>query len=249
MSVWFISDIHLKTQEERNGEILLRFLHLLIDEQKKAPLTLFLLGDIFDFWVSDHRVFQKKFSKLVAALQALKQAGAEVIYFEGNHDLHLDRYWQKKLGIQVYKEAQYFHIQGIDFRCEHGDLINIEDEAYIKFRKFVRHPLVEFMGHSIPGIVWDWLGQRLSSYSAKDSRVYREEHEVIMKKMIHAHAERSFEEKKFNYIITGHMHVIDVYELKSNSNKAVSINLGSWLGNEVKALQINKEGYQWIMLK
>lgn len=249
MSVWFISDIHLKSEEERNGEILLRFLLFLQSEQKNAPLTLFLLGDIFDFWVSDHSVFQRKFSKLVQALKELKDMGAEIIYFEGNHDLHLDRFWQKQLGIQVYENAQNFHIQGIEIRCEHGDLINLDDDAYIKFRKFVRHPAIEFLGHAIPGLVWNWLGQRLSTHSAKNSRVYRAEHEVVLKKMIHHHAERSYQEKSFNYIVTGHMHVFDVYEFYSNSHKATSINLGSWLGNEVKALHINKEGYQWITLK
>ena len=32
MEAWFISDIHLKDMKERNGEILLRFLHSLADK-------------------------------------------------------------------------------------------------------------------------------------------------------------------------------------------------------------------------
>ena len=42
---YFISDIHLDNMQERNGEILLRFLHSLA-AQEKVP-DLYLLGDIF----------------------------------------------------------------------------------------------------------------------------------------------------------------------------------------------------------
>lgn len=247
MSFWFISDIHLKSQKERNGEKLLRFLHFIENEAQNEKIHLFFLGDIFDFWVSDHQVFQRTFSNIIEICLRLKSKNVELYFFEGNHDLHLANFWNKKMGFQVFTEPHYFNFDNFTIRCEHGDLINIHDEAYKKFRKFVRHPIIEFLGHHLPGFFWNWLGHRLSQHSSKSSRVYRVEHNVEMVKMIRAHAQRSYNEKPFQYIITGHMHIRDEFQF-GPENKVCSINLGTWLTEDVYALKIHNQHYEWVKL-
>jgi UDP-2,3-diacylglucosamine hydrolase len=92
---YFVSDLHLKSKEERSAQIFVRFLKRLQDEQQLTHL--FLLGDIFDFWVSDHSYFIEKFHPIVEEIDRITRRGIEVHYFEGNHDLHLERYWYRKL--------------------------------------------------------------------------------------------------------------------------------------------------------
>lgn len=247
MEAWFISDIHIKTMQERNSQILLRFLHSLAEKNPK-DIHLFLLGDIFDLWVGGHSFFIRKFRPLVDALQSLKESGAMITYIEGNHDVHIDKFWTKELGIEVFVNAQYYNLNGLTVRVEHGDLINLEDKAYLRYRSVVRHPVVEAIGHVIPGEIWEQIG----SYAAKKSRVrsqeYRSLHESKLIEMIRAHAPRAYLEKSFDVIVSGHMHVFDDCELEVDGRKIRSLNLGSWYGQEVRVLKMSGQVLQWVTL-
>ena len=237
MKAWFISDIHIKSLNERNSNILLRFLHSL---QHKECTHLFLVGDIFDFWVGDDIFFYKKFQPIVEALIRLKEKKIEIIYFEGNHDVHITDFWQKKLGMKVFHEDQYFQIGNKKVRVSHGDLINSGDIAYQRYRKVYRHKATEIITRSIPGLVFDRIGEMMSQYSRKKSSVRRRQGGEDLRKMIRQYAEQSYKENEFDYIITGHMHVKDEYSF----NKACSINLGSWF-EQPQAFWITNEESGW----
>jgi UDP-2,3-diacylglucosamine hydrolase len=227
---YFVSDIHLESMEERNGQNLLRFLRFL--NTQDVPVDLYFMGDIFDFWLSDHKVFVEKFKDLYPPLIELKSKGSRLVFFEGNHDIHIKPYWQKKLGFKVYKKAHYEKIGNLQVRLEHGDLINLEDHAYLKWKAFTQNPINEFLAHRLPGRFWDWLGRKLSEKSRARSFHFRVENEESIKEMIRHHAHRSFLEKPFDLIITGHMHVKVDEVFDVNGKISRNINLGTWRGEE-----------------
>jgi UDP-2,3-diacylglucosamine hydrolase len=245
---YFISDIHLENMQERNGEILLRFLHFLA-EQKEVP-DLYLLGDIFDFWISGHKVFVKKFEPLWEPLKKLKERGANLVYFEGNHDLHLHPFWKKKLGFELFANAEYRRIGGYNIRLEHGDLMNPNDTVYLKWRAFTRNPRYEFLAHILPGFVWDWVGNKLSENSRKKSRQYTKRNEEPIREMVREHALKAYQEKPFDILISGHMHVHLDEKVQGLDRPVRNINLGSWLGGEnPRALCIEGQQISWVELK
>ncbi|MES3038560.1 MAG: UDP-2,3-diacylglucosamine diphosphatase [Bdellovibrionota bacterium] len=245
MKAYFLSDIHLKSVNERNGEILLRFFNSLIQDPDVTHL--FLLGDIFDLWVSGGKAFVRKYEKVVAPLFHLEKKGVEIIFFEGNHDLHIDPYWEKVLGAQVFQEAQYFHLQGLQIRLEHGDLINLEDKNYLKLRSFWRNPIVEFIGHLLPGFVWMKVGDLWSPKSRKKSAVRQRDNSEQIRQMIRFHASRAYAEAPFDAILTGHMHVKDDYVFEVEGKKVRSINLGSWY-QEPCALLLENSEFRFVPL-
>jgi len=233
--------------QERNSDILLRFLHSL-REKKPQELHLFLLGDIFDLWVGGSNVFVNKFKPLVEALRELKSAGARITYIEGNHDVHIDSFWQKKLGIEVFVEAQFYKINGLEIRVEHGDLINLDDETYLKYRAFIRRSWVKPLSWLIPGKVWDEVGNYAARKSRKKSHVYRIRNEEKLHQMIRTHAERVYGEHPYDAIVSGHMHVHDDYRFQAQGKEARSFNLGSWYGDEVKVLKLSGQQFEWITI-
>ncbi len=241
---YFVSDIHLDSMNERNGHNLLRFLHWIAADEKVCDL--YLLGDIFDFWLSDHGVFVKKFEPLWAPLRTLKKRGSRLVYIEGNHDLHIAPFWGKKLGFEVYTEALYESISGFQVRLEHGDLINLNDEAYLKWRSLIRHPLVVPFGHFLPGRFWKKVGETLSEKSRNKSRPYRQENEADIRRMIHDHAIRSYQDNPFDVLISGHMHVKVDETLSLSGKKVRNINLGSWLEPEPQVLCLEPDKISWI---
>lgn len=244
MSTYFISDLHIKDINERNGIVLLRFLNFLAEQKNPEKNQLFMLGDIFDLWVSDHSNFAEKYKALVDACRRLKDLGTKITYFEGNHDVHIDEFWTKHLGVEVYVEAHYFNIDGTTFRMEHGDLINQNDVTYLRYRSIIRHPIVEQIGHMIPGEVWDWVGGRASKKSRRASSKYRIERANELVQMIRAHGQQAYSQRAFDVIISGHMHVFDDYEFQVQQKNVRSINLGSWL--EVpNALEFSSGKFIW----
>jgi UDP-2,3-diacylglucosamine hydrolase len=245
---YFVSDIHLENMQERNGQILLRFLHSLATQEN--PPDLYFLGDIFDLWLSGHKVFIKKFEPLFEPLRMLKSKGSRLVYFEGNHDLHLHPFWQKKLGFELFEEAQYFKIGDLTVRLEHGDQMNPNDIAYRRWRAFTRNPIVEFLAHALPGIFWNSLGEKMSQKSRKTSRQYRSRNEEPIRSMIREHAIVEHQKKPFDLIISGHMHVKFDEVFQTPSGIVRNINLGSWLEDEnPEVLVIEKSNVKWISLK
>lgn len=239
MVSYFISDIHLTSLEENSSRLLLLFLR---DTWENNPGDLYLLGDIFDVWVADHSIFIKRYKALVDEFKKIKSKGYKVVYFEGNHDLHLKKFWQDEVGFEVYGDVGYFNIQGRVFRLEHGDLINLEDHAYQRLRRTLRSGPITFLAHHLPGEFWNWFGTKWSKTSRKNSSSYSQERQAEMKELIRSHAERAYNEKPFDYIITGHIHIVDDVVL---SSKARSINLGTWL-NGSKILKFENNEVHWI---
>lgn len=246
MEAWFISDIHLKSQEERNGQILLRFLHFLKTRDPKQT-ELYMLGDIFDLWVGGHDYFGRKFQPLMDALKDLTSSGVKICFIEGNHDVHVEQYFEKKLGVKVFVEAQFREMNGLTVRLEHGDLINLEDEAYLRYRSIIRNPWVKPL-RVLPGQFWDYLGNRASKKSRAKSSQFRQVNEQKLIEMVRQHGEKVYSEKPFDVIISGHMHVFDDYSFNVGGKKVRSINLGSWLEDSVRVLKLSDQNFEWIKI-
>lgn len=246
MKAWFVSDIHLRDINERNSVILLRFLHSL--QQDSETTHLFLLGDIFDLWVGNSDVFQVKFQALVDAIASLKRKGIEVIYFEGNHDVHVKNFWEKKFKIPVWVDAKYIQLGKWNVRMEHGDFINPNDTKYLKYRETIRGPHMDKLADLIPGKLLDAAGLFAAKLSRKKSSVKRRDSEEQLRQMIRTYATEKFKEQPYDLMITGHMHILDDYEVSQDGKTGRSINLGSWF-EDPQALCLTDQSYHWQPLK
>jgi UDP-2,3-diacylglucosamine hydrolase len=234
--------------QERNGKTLLRFLLDLSQQNFDEPCRLILLGDIFDLWVGGHNYFAKKYAPLMAALKSLKEKNFEIIYFEGNHDVHIKNYFTKKLGIKVVQQAQLIFFDQFVVRCEHGDLINTKDLAYLKYKKTLHHPWVKPLAQIVPGRLWDYIGSRASQKSRQKSTNHQIENSAELIKMIREHALLQYQIQPFDMIVTGHMHVLDDVVLKIGHNQTRSVNLGSWLGESIFAFHYNGKDFEWLQV-
>ncbi len=244
MKAWFISDVHLKTPHDVQGEFLLVFLRSLAQGEKEVS-HLFLLGDIFDFWAGDHLFYYRKFQNIVETLVQLKRQGVRVVYIEGNHDVHVRSFWQK-WGIECFVEDQYFQVGPWVVRVSHGDLMNPMDTKYIKYRNFVRHPLMEKIVQLFPASLFHRIGERASRFSRKKSKVQRQVNEDFLRTAMRTYAYQSFSERAYDYFIAGHIHIQDEYHFSASSTSAISINLGCWFDG-AKAFWLDSQGHGWEM--
>lgn len=223
----------------------MRFLFFL--NQKPASHQLFLVGDIFDFWLSDGQAFVDHYKTLIDEIKKFKKNGGQVFYFEGNHDFHIDVFWTRQLGIEVIENFRNFQLDGLVVRLEHGDFINPDDRAYLQYRALVRRPWMERLGHTLPGFFWKWLGERESQKSRKKTAQYALENSEEIRQLIRRYAENVLATEKFDLLITGHMHVADDYIFTKNGHSVRSINLGTWL-EQPRAVCLRNGQAEWVDL-
>ena len=109
---YFVSDIHLGSgdaAEQRRVER--NFLNFLTKIEDSAE-TLFLVGDIFDFWFEYKRVVPKGFVRVLGRLAELSDRGVRIVMLTGNHDMWVGDYLTQECGIELYTTPQIFSLAG-----------------------------------------------------------------------------------------------------------------------------------------
>jgi UDP-2,3-diacylglucosamine hydrolase len=189
---------------------------------------LFLVGDIFDFWLGGNDIFVRSFSPIVDHLRRIAASGVETHYFEGNHDLYLEGFWQNRLGIRVHVEPCLFRLGGLRVRVEHGDLLDPADRGYRFLRRLLRSRVVAYTGGRLPG----WLLARIGVLASRTSRSYTSRFKTISDEHARAtvrdHARTAARQGPFDLIVTGHVHIRDDYAFELEGRTVRSVNLGSW---------------------
>jgi len=224
----FISDVHLnEPQSERYGA----FLRLMDKVRNDERITdLYLVGDIFDLWVGDRKLFQEMHAE---ALLKIRAAALEknIHYFEGNHDFQLGSMW-KRMRVKVYQDSQTFKINKQNFLISHGDQLDQEDRSYLRLRWFFRTPVMRFLIKILPEWVVLWIASTMNTTEQKGLAT------VAQKKSFRINWEKWTSElrnhKIFDVFICGHHHFRADFESDDRSFRA--INLGTWLDNEFKVL-------------
>lgn len=245
LNAYFVSDLHLTSSTDARAALFLRFL---ADLERKSDVShLFLMGDIFDVWVGDHQYYIDRYQAIVIAICRLKDQGVQIHYFEGNHDLYLNRFWGKKLGLIIHKGPAVFDLGHRRVRVEHGDQMDPNDTGYLFLRWFLRTPLIRFLNNHLPGSLIARVGERAS----KASRAHNTEKNAIPDSGVVAitrkHAKKARLKTAFDLILSGHVHVRDDYEFDHEKHRVRSVNLGTWLDSPCY-FRIHKSGDELILL-
>ena len=128
--VYFLSDLHLganyiadpKAHESR----VVRFLESIAHDAK----ALYLLGDVLDYWYEYRHVVPRGYVRFFGALAQLADAGVEIVWFTGNHDVWLFDYLRDEIGLNVVKKALSVNIMGKNFLLSHGDNVGHQPRMY-----------------------------------------------------------------------------------------------------------------------
>lgn len=238
----FVSDLHLIGPDDPKTPLFARFLKSLRDSASEPATHLFLVGDIFDLWVGDHDYFANRFATIVTEIRELIRSGVEVHYFEGNHDLHLEKFWSDQVGVNVHADAATFKLSARTVRIEHGDLINADDQGYLFLRGLLRSSPVTLLAHHLPERLVQLIGERASRASRDYTSNSKSKPSEEIRKLIRQHAEEQSHLTDFDLIVTGHVHVADDFSFDVGGRKVRSINLGSWYETPPRALVLDARG-------
>jgi len=214
----FIADAHLRYPEDENYQRLLQFL----DEQGDDLRTLYLLGDIFEFWVGYRHTVFAPYVPLLASLQRLSQRGVKMVFVEGNHDFRVGPYISETLGCQVLPDGGALQLDEQRLFVCHGDLLNPNDRGYRVLRRVLRSGLLGGLIKLLPPD-WTWEIARWASRQSQQHRVKKDQtwspHELFA-----SFAEERFAEG-FGVVVSGHFHT----PWRMETDKGLFIALGDWI--------------------
>jgi len=214
----FIADAHLLDPADENYRRLLAFL----DGLRGGTRTLYLLGDVFEFWVGYRHVVFAPYVPLLEALRRLRQEGTEIVCVEGNHDFHLGPYFEKVLGCRILPDGGIVEIDGRKVYLGHGDLVNADDRGYLLLRRVLRSlPLQWLMKVTPPD--WTWGIARWAGRQSRKGRVNKTVRQ-LPETMLAAHAEQRFGQG-CQAVVTGHFHL----PLLKKSDGKTLVALGDWI--------------------
>ena len=222
--IFFISDIHLGLQDEQSERLKLDSLERLFAIIKAEGCSLYMLGDILDYWLEFRHVIPKGFTRFFSLLRDLVCHNIKVFYVAGNHDFYLGRYFDDELGVKTMYGMHDLVLDGRKIVIAHGDGLGQGDLGYKAFSRLVNN---RFSLALLTGFQPD-LAIGLMKGLSQLSRTHKPVNLLFEVDRLLNFAELLSTEKDFDYFICGHNHVKGVVELSAGSSRYV--NLGTWIG-------------------
>jgi UDP-2,3-diacylglucosamine hydrolase len=131
----FISDLHL--DDSRPG-IVAQFERFMEGVVPGAD-ALFILGDLFEYWVGDDGL-QFPLPGRVAGILAASARRQPVRFMHGNRDFMVAERFARDTGVELIADPTEVDLYGIRTLLMHGDTLCTDDHAYQRFRAQVRNP-------------------------------------------------------------------------------------------------------------
>ena len=119
--------------------------------------------------------FVKDFKWYFEAVVNLLKSGKRVYFFEGNHDFHLvdlfsEYIYEKSLleNFHYLKQTYRLDINGKKFAFMHGDDLDLDNNAYKRWKSiYSSHPFKFMVNNILPYRFIRWLGHKASNDSRK----------------------------------------------------------------------------------
>jgi len=223
--IYFLSDFHLGIPDRASSLEREKLLVKFFNEIKADAAEIFIVGDMFDFWYEYRNVVPKGYVRLLGKLAELTDAGINMHFFVGNHDMWMRDYFQKELNIKVYFQPEEFERFGKKILVGHGDGLGPGDHGYKRLKKVFRNPVSKWLFGIFPP---KW-GIGLANYMSRRSRAAGLVEEVFLgedKEWLLIYCRDTLLKKKIDYFVFGHRHLAIDYRLNDESRY---INLGDWM--------------------
>ncbi len=215
---YFVSDVHLGLDVNDPADRETRFVRFLESIPKDRTKTLYMLGDIWDFWYEYHDVVPKGYVRVFAALMDLMDAGVDVCFFQGNHDIWCFHYFEE-MGIRILQQPYVTEIGGKVFCLGHGDGLGPGHKWYKLMRWGFRNRF--FQG--LFSLLHPYLAFRFGKGWSKKSRVAKSVEYVFRgpDEPLYKFAVDFSSGRHVDYFIFGHFHVSEDMALPTGARLLV----------------------------
>jgi UDP-2,3-diacylglucosamine pyrophosphatase LpxH len=237
VDVVVVSDVHLGTYGCRAKELTAYLKSI-------TPSILILNGDIIDTWQFSKSYFPSSHMAVIKELFNMMMNGTRVFYITGNHDEVMRRYSDIQLGNFTLTDKLVLEINHKMTWIFHGDVFDNTTKGSAKI-------LAKLGSHGYAALILlNRFINRILKFMGKER--------VSISKRIMASVNKAvasindFEqmaaaiaiEKKYDYVICGHIHQPQCREISNSNGKVTYLNSGDWV-EHLTALEYHEQ--QWNM--
>ena len=238
VEVVVISDLHLGTFGCHAKE-LLKYLASI------KPKILILNGDIVDIWQFRKSYFPSSHLKVIKKIISLSSKGTKVYYLTGNHDEFLRKFTDLHLGNISLLNKLTLELDGKKAWIFHGDVF----DTSIKHAKWLAK--LGGWGYDLLILInrflnWILLKMNREPYSLSKKIKDNVKYAVKFISNFENVCTELAIEKKYDYVICGHIHEPKIEFIETDKGKTIYLNSGDWIEN-LTALEYNNK--RWKLYK
>lgn len=194
----FVSDLHLAAERPKLYQTFLRFL----DGPARQAAALYILGDLFEYWVGDEDADDAFNKNVIDAIGRLASTGVPVHFMHGNRDFLIGLRAARRGGMQLISDPTVIDVYGTPTLLMHGDTLCTDDVVYQQARARWRRPLVLRAFLALP---FRWRRRIGAKLRAKSERTKRDTRPEIMD-VSEAAVENVLRGSGYPRLIHGHTH-------------------------------------------
>lgn len=232
--IYFVTDAHLGA----GSDSLQRETTLcsLLESFKADAAQVVFLGDMFDFWFTYRFVVPKGHVRLLGKMAELADAGIQLHFFIGNHDMWLFDYLPSLMPITMHTDPEVLTFDGRRFLLGHGDGLGHLDRRYDFIRLIFRSRVNQFLFSLLPpaltfGVAHAWSRHSRRSHIKKNPTIF--DYQGDDREGIVIYCRQRLQTEHFDYCVFGHRHSPIVRDLGQG---CTYVNVGDWLGHRSYAV-------------
>lgn len=219
MTILFISDLHLTPERIRTNELFFDFLSS-IDKND----SLYILGDLFEFWIGDDAAEITGHAGVVSALRKLTKSGVNVYFMPGNRDFLVGDGFASATGCQLLSDPAQITLGDKKISLMHGDSMCTDDTEHQQFRSLVNNPdwQKEFLNYSIEK------RRELALSARSQSDLHKAMTSMEIMDVNQGSVEQEINRHNADVLIHGHTHRPGIHKIYANGKEVKRIVLGDW---------------------
>lgn len=239
---YFLSDLHLgasymKDSREREKRIV-----SFLDSIKENADSIFLLGDILDYWYEYKHVVPRGYVRFFGKLAELADSGVKIVWMKGNHDIWLFDYFPEELGIEIADGYIIEKLHGYKCFLSHGDGVGKLKPSFRFIRGVFRNRICQRL---YAGIHPRWtvpFAYGWSNHSRMEGDKKPVGEDKILRNIKEFSENFSKEHPDIRYFIYGHAHVVAKEKISGHAEMIV---LGEWI-KTFSYGRLNEEGLELL---
>jgi UDP-2,3-diacylglucosamine hydrolase len=194
-----------------------------LQQQASAAQSLYILGDLFEYWAGDDDLDDAHHQQIANALRELSEVNVYLMH--GNRDLLLGESFAQACHATLLPDPVLLDLHGRSTLLTHGDLLCTDDVDYQAFRKQVHDPLWQQAFLAQP------LSERknqIAGYRSRSEQEKSHKSEAIMDVNADAVAAMMRQYQYPPLLIHGHTHRMATHAMNIDGHACERVVLGDW---------------------
>ena len=230
---YFIADLHLS----ENRPHLLALFRQFMQEQAPEAEKLYILGDLFDFWIGDDE-HSNLISEVQQLIRHLTEQGVPCYFQHGNRDFLIGKKFANACGLTLLPTYQVIDLYGTPTLLCHGDTLCVDDVKYQHYRKKVHQKWRQWLFLHLPLKVRLNIAEKIRAKSRQDKQLKSTEIMDVNADFV----QQMFAQFHVAQMIHGHTHRQKHHEIPPHFHRIV---LGDW-GETSSLLEVTPHSIEFI---